>query len=41
MKKKPDSRIKAPRALVFITNKLTPAPTSHLPPRQGVGEASW
>lgn len=28
MRKKLDSHIKAPRALVFITNKLTPAPTS-------------
>lgn len=30
MKKQPDSCIKAPRALVFITNKLTPAPTTRL-----------
>lgn len=30
MKKKPGSRIKAPGALVFITNKLIPAPTTCL-----------
>lgn len=30
MNKKPDSCIKAPRALVFMSNKLTPAPTTRL-----------
>lgn len=41
MKKKPDSCIKAPRALVFITNKLAPAAPHPHPALTSVGEAGW
>lgn len=41
MKKKPDSHIKAPKALVFITNKLTLATPHPHPALTSVGEAGW